>query len=45
MNISNNIYPKRRACDNFPHPIRQHHLKQPEYAYDSQGQLEQQAHG
>jgi hypothetical protein len=44
MNISNNIYPYSRACDNFPNPkIKQ--LQQPEDAYDSQGQLKQQAHG
>jgi hypothetical protein len=42
MIISNNIYPQSRAYDNFPNPIREHHLKQPAHAYDPQGQLEQQ---
>jgi hypothetical protein len=37
MIICNNIYPKSRACDDFPSPMRQLHLKQPEHAYDSQG--------
>jgi hypothetical protein len=45
MIISKNIYPKSRPCDNFPNPIRQHHLKELEHAYDSQGQLKQPALG
>jgi hypothetical protein len=44
MIIFNNIYLKSRACDIFPtQKIKQ--VEQPEDAYDSQGQLKQQAHG
>jgi uncharacterized protein (UPF0333 family) len=44
MSISNNIYPKvEHVITSQPNKIKQ--LQQPEYAYDLQGQLGQQAHG